>query len=184
MPEKQAPLLVVRKSQMESAQPDAPPSEIHSDTMTAAPVSRTKPLSKKARKNREIIALAVSTFPALWPDVDKGKLRPMTVGIREQVKEYIDAHPDCGITFRQWIQAVRLIVSRIQYQRCVKEGKTRYDIFGEPAGVVTAQEAAYARLQVSRIRASRASRASLNAQQTKSDSSRIRQKQASLASEG
>ena len=45
------------------------------------------------------------------------------------------------------------IISQIQYQRCVREGETRYDIHGEPAGVVTAQEAAYARLQVTRIKA-------------------------------
>ncbi|HHT0477804.1 TPA: ProQ/FINO family protein [Klebsiella michiganensis] len=89
----------------------------------------------------------------MWPEFDKGNLRPMKVGIKEQVKAYIEANPDCGMTFSQWIQAVIRIVRGLRYQRCVREGETRYDIYGEPAGVVTAKEAAYARLQVKRIKA-------------------------------
>lgn len=99
------------------------------------------------------MALFARTFPALWPEFEKGKFRPMKVGIKEQVKAYIDAHPDCGMTFGTWIQAIRTVTSRIEYQRCLKEGTPRYDIHGEPVGTVTAPEAEYARLQVSRIRA-------------------------------
>ncbi|HBV5110195.1 TPA: hypothetical protein MD018_005833, partial [Klebsiella pneumoniae] len=55
-------------------------------------------------------------------------------------------------------------------QRCLKEGTPRYDIHGEPVGTVTAPEAEYARLQVSRIRAkmdlSRAAREKKNHDET------------------
>ena len=77
----------------------------------------------------------------------------MKVGIKEQGKAWIEAHPDGGMTFVEWEQAVRVVTSRIEYQRCVKEGKPRYDIHGEPAGEVSAKEAEYARLQVASIKA-------------------------------
>ena len=73
----------------------------------------------------------------------------MKVGIKEQVKAYIDAHPDCGMTFGEW----EMVVSRIEYQRCLKEGKPRYDIHGKPDGEVSAKEAEDARLKVARIKA-------------------------------
>lgn len=154
MPEKKAPVIVVKKSRLKVTEPDAVPAKISTEAVTAETAPReAKLLNKKARKSRDKIALFVRTFPALWPEFDKGTLRPMKVGIREQVKAYIEANPDCGMTFGQWIQAVMVVVRRIQYQRCVREGETRYDIYGEPAGIVTAKEAAYARLQVKRIKA-------------------------------
>lgn len=169
MPDKIKPVIVVKKSRLTAPaaelplpapRPDAGATESPCvapavpDTAAEknAPPAR-KPFNRQVRKNREKIAHFARTFPALWPDFDEGKYRPMKVGIKEQVREYIEAHPDCGMTFGQWIQAVRGVISQIQYQRCVREGETRYDIHGEPAGVVTAQEAAYARLQVTRIKA-------------------------------
>lgn len=168
MPDKKTPVIVVKKSRPKppAAEPLLP--EPHTDAgvavksavppvpvaaaENAAPLTR-KPFNKQARKNRAKMAHFARTFPALWPDFDKGKFRPMKVGIKEQVKAYIDAHPDCGMTFGQWVQAVRVVTGRIEYQRCVKEGEPRYGIHGEPAGVVSAREAEYARLRVARIKA-------------------------------
>lgn len=175
MPDKIKPVIVVKKSRLKApaAEPPLPePRPAVGATETpcvppaparekTAPPTR-KPLNKKARKSRDKIAHFARTFPALWPDFDEGKLRPMKVGIKEQVKAYIEANPDCGMTFSQWIQAVILVVRRIQYQRCVREGEIRYGIHGEPAGVVTAREAAYASLQVTRIKARLDARAKQN----------------------
>ncbi|MEI7412248.1 ProQ/FINO family protein [Pectobacterium aroidearum] len=171
MPNKKAPVIVVKKSRLkapaaepplpephagaaEAETPGVPPPLVAPDTATenAAPLTR-KPFSRQAASNREKMAHFARTFPALWPDFDKGKFRPMKVGIKEQVKAYIDAHPDCGMTFGEWVQAVRVVTSRIEYQRCLKEGKPRYDIHGEPDGEVSAKDAEYARLRVARIKA-------------------------------
>ena len=165
MPEKKMPIIVVKKSRLQVSA-DEPVSATHSAeaATTQTPVEpnaavenstphTSKPVSKHAGINREKMAHFARTFPALWPDFDKGKFRPMKVGIKEQVKAYIDAHPDCGMTFGQWVQAVRVVTGRIEYQRCVKEGEPRYGIHGEPAGVVSAREAEYARLRVARIKA-------------------------------
>lgn len=168
MPDKKLPVIVVKKSRLKApvAEPSlpadagpaetpcVPPAPVVPDTAAenTAPPTR-KLLNKQGRNNRERMAHLARTFPALWPDFDKGKFRPMKVGINEQVKAWIEAHPDCGMTFAEWGQAVRGVACRIDYQRCVKEGKTRYDIHGEPAGEVSAKEAEYARLQVARIKA-------------------------------
>ena len=182
MPDKKTPVIVVKTSRLKAPAAEPPLPEPHADTGAVeaetlcvlptpavpdtarektAPPTR-KQLNKKARKSRDKIAHFARTFPALWPDFEEGKLRPMKVGIKEQVKAYIEANPDCGMTFSQWIQAVILVVRRIQYQRCVREGEIRYGIHGEPAGVVTAREAAYARLQVTRIKARLDARAKQN----------------------
>ena len=171
MPDKKSPVIVVKKSRLkapaaepplpephagaaEAETPAMPPTPVAPETTAenAAPLTR-KPFNKQARKNRAKMAHFARTFPALWPDFDKGTFRPMKVGIKEQVKEYIEAHPDCGMTFGQWVQAVRVVTGRIDYQRCVKEGEPRYDIHGEPDGKVSAKEAEYARLQVACIKA-------------------------------
>ncbi|HAV8936322.1 TPA: hypothetical protein NNA44_004341 [Escherichia coli] len=165
MPDKKAPVIVVKKSRLQVSA-DEPVSATHTAeaTTTQTPGEpdaavkhstphASKPSNKRARKNFEKVTLFARTFPALWPDFDKGRFRPMKVGIKEQVKAWIEAHPDCGMTFGEWIQAVRVVTSRIEYQRCLKEGKPRYDIHGEPDGEVSAKDAEYARLQVARIKA-------------------------------
>lgn len=164
MPEKKAPVIVVRKSRSAltaagPAHPETPPARGPAVTVPA-PVKKKKKkkaspgkIRRRAQRSRDSMALVARTFPALWPDFDKGTFRPMMVGIREQVKTFIAAHPDCGMTYEAWVTGIRVVISRMEYQRCVKAGETRYDIHGEPAGTVTDREAEYARLQLRRIRA-------------------------------
>ena len=171
MPDKKAPVIVVKKSRLKAPAaepplpephagaavaetPGVPPTPVAPETTAENAVLLTrKSFSQRAGNNSEKMTHFARTFPALWPDFDKGKFRPMKVGIKEQVKAYIDAHPDCGMTFEEWVQAVRVVTSRIEYQRCLKEGKSRYDIHGEPDGEVSAKDAEDARLRVARIKA-------------------------------
>lgn len=150
MPDKKAPVIVVKKSQLKAPAADPLLPEPRAETAKApvvpdtagentAPLTR-KPFNRQARKTREKIAHFARTFPALWPDFNKGPVTAHDAGHQSAGERIIEAHPDSGMSFGLWIVAVRQIISRIEFQRCVKEGCTRYDIHGEPAGEVTARD--------------------------------------------
>ncbi len=64
-----------------------------------------------------------------------------------------DTNPQAGLSEEEWKQAVRFLVSRLEYLRTVTAGTPRVDLNGEPAGIVTASEENHARRNIAAIRA-------------------------------
>ncbi|QXD01244.1 hypothetical protein [Klebsiella sp. PL-2018] len=58
MPEKKAPVIVVKKSRLKVTEPDAVPAQISTEAVAAEPAPReARPLNKKARKSRDQIGV-------------------------------------------------------------------------------------------------------------------------------
>lgn len=78
---------------------------------------------------------------------------PLKTGISADVSAWIAANPQAGLSEEEWKQAVRFVVSRLEYLRTVTAGTPRVDLSGEPAGTVTASEENHARRKMAAIRA-------------------------------
>lgn len=100
------------------------------------------------QKSCDRMVFFVRIFLVLWLEFEKGKFWFMKVGIKEQVKVYIDVYFDCGMIFGMWIQVIWIVISCIEYQCCLKEGIFCYDIYGEFVGMVIVLEVEYVCFQV------------------------------------
>lgn len=126
------------------------------DAVVATPDTAKPGLSKKQRRTYRrwgMVRKVAALFPQLWPDVRSGQFRPLKTGISADVSAWIAANPQAGLSEEEWKQAVRFLVSRLEYQRTVTAGTPRVDLSGEPAGTVTASEENHARRKMATIRA-------------------------------
>jgi len=94
------------------------------------------------------IELLASTWPKCFSVAFAGR-RPLKVGIGTDIATATEG----AITSEELEAAMNLYCSQKRYQNTLKEGAQRVDLDGNPAGVVTAEQAAYARRRIERIEA-------------------------------
>ncbi|MGE0968624.1 ProQ/FINO family protein [Klebsiella sp. WOUb02] len=126
------------------------------DTVVATHETTKPGLSKKQRRTYRrwgLVRQVAALFPLLWPEFRNGQFRPLKSGISADVRAWIAANPQAGLSEEEWKQAVRFVVSRLAYLRTVTEGTARVDLSGEPAGTVTASEEQHSRRRMAAIRA-------------------------------
>lgn len=96
---------------------------------------------KKIDKRKEAQQLLVR----LWPDVfDFKKPRPLKIGI---INDMMESIKDRGIPIllRDIKFCLRTYTLRVRYQKCLIKGGYRYDLNGEPCGIVTLEQEMMAR---------------------------------------
>ncbi|MGE0969624.1 ProQ/FINO family protein [Klebsiella sp. WOUb02] len=126
------------------------------DPVVTAPDTAKPGLSKKQRRTARSwvnVGKVATAFPLLWPDAGARQFRPVKTGIHADVIAWIAANPQAGLCEEEWKQAIRFLVSRLEYLRTVTAGTSRVDLSGEPAGTVTASEEQHARRNIAAIRA-------------------------------
>ena len=92
------------------------------------------------------IALLASTWPRCFSAPISGR-RPLKVGIGKEIA----AATEGAITPEELDAALRLYVTHKGYLRKLREGVQRVDLDGNPAGTVTAEQAATALRHVERL---------------------------------
>ena len=93
------------------------------------------------------IAVLAEHFPAVFALERWQPHRPLKIGIKDDIAAAgIMPAEDIGPT-------LRLYVRRLQYQRALAAGGSRYDLNGEPSGEVTAEQAAGAAASAAHIEA-------------------------------
>ena len=110
--------------------------------ISASEVSAT--LTDKARANarslrlKQTYALLLDRFPDCFTS-DERRKRPLAIGIHRAV---LAKFPD--LTNELVGRAVCRYVIKSSYQRCLKAGATRIDLDGQPAGIVSEEDAEHA----------------------------------------
>lgn len=149
---KTAPVIIVKKHRHISSTPTENESKIQNGNIPVEkPSSPESPIVVNPRKksrypSQEYINACrkkvMAIFPLLWKD---DVVRPLKVGITRDVIEYLATHPDADLSISEWRCAVRGLTLRWVYlEKLSVPGTVRYDLNGEPAGTVSASEAAYA----------------------------------------
>ncbi|HAF87742.1 MAG TPA: activator of prop osmoprotectant transporter [Legionellales bacterium] len=112
---------------------------LHPHTVT---INRAQQKKSKLAKTQALNWLA-QTFPAAF-DV-KTHIRPLKIGIVDDILSYLDKHPTPTISRAKVRQALVVLTRRIDYLTCLKAQEMRVDLNGEPTTHVTAAEANSAR---------------------------------------
>ncbi len=114
------------------------------------------------------VAKLVETFPACF--TAEGEALPLKIGIFQDISAHFA--DDETISNTRLRQALRRYTASWRYLNCVKEGKTRVDLNGEPAGEITAEHAEHAQKQLEESKA----RAKARRPQKKADPAKERAK--------
>jgi sRNA-binding protein len=93
------------------------------------------------------LALLAERFPAAFAAAPWMQHRPLKVGVREDLIT-LDLLPETEVKI-----ALRAYTQRLQYQKCLAAGGSRFDLNGEPCGAVTSEQAACAAGMVARLEA-------------------------------
>jgi ProP effector len=93
------------------------------------------------------IALLAETFPKCFA-VFEQRRQPLKIGIHADIAAALDG----AITLEELSNALRFYTGNVGYLRSLRAGAPRIDLDGQPAGVVTAEETAFAK---TRLRAQR-----------------------------
>jgi len=108
--------------------------------------------SPTARQRREqAIAATIALLAELYPkcfSVYQERRRPLKLGIHLDIQAALDSI----ITPAELHQALGYYCSNSAYLSSTRTGTERLDLNGEPAGAVTADEEAHAKLVLARIR--------------------------------
>jgi ProP effector len=94
------------------------------------------------------IELLAATWPACFA-VSFRDRKPLKIGIGKEVAALVEG----AVTQEELDAALGLYTRQKAYLKALKEGAARVDLDGNPAGVVTAAEAALARRHIERINA-------------------------------
>jgi ProP effector len=86
----------------------------------------------------------VRRFPAAFKPQGRPRL-PLKIGIYDDIISLAPDLPQIEVK-----KAVMLYVNQRSYNRAVREGAARVDLNGEPAGLVTAEHAAWAKIKLGR----------------------------------
>jgi sRNA-binding protein len=106
-----------------------------------------------------IAGATLSLLIDMWPEcfrLSPAARRPLQIGIHNHVLAVAGG----AITPKELTLALRGYVHNLAYLRGMQEGAPRIDLYGNPAGAVTAEEAAIARAKIERIRVRASARAS------------------------
>ena len=96
-------------------------------------------LNKKARERqarRELLAVLYTRWPRAFPR-DSHQVRPLALGIRQDLAASLPEHPPGRIGF---VIGLFQAFMRPAYLRAVVQGGPRYDLEGKPRGEVTLKE--------------------------------------------
>src|SRR5262245_20561799 len=117
-----------------------------------------KPLTAPVGARREAVAAAIMLLAELFPrcfSIFEGRRCPLKLGIHLDLLTALDG----AIMLAELHNALGAYCSNPVYLSALRKGVSRLDLNGEPAGTVTADEAAHAREMLARIRAKRKNRA-------------------------
>ncbi|CDZ76016.1 ProP effector [Legionella massiliensis] len=109
--------------------------ELHPRTAVINKAQKNK--SKKARN--EALSWLAAAFPQVFDNT--ARIRPLKVGIMDDILAYADKAEDAGISRSKLREAVVVFTRRIDYLTCLKARETRVDLNGEPVAQVTEEEA-------------------------------------------
>ena len=101
-----------------------------------------------------VITLVAETWPACF-SVWERRRRPLKLGIHTNILAVLDG----AVTPRELSRALRRYVSNTYYLRMMTVGAVRIDLDGNPAGIVTDEEAATAAVRLTSYTANRKRRA-------------------------
>jgi len=138
---------------------------------------RTAVLNQK-QKNLSKIAryAALNWLKTQFPDAfdNSLRIRPLKVGIINDVLAHADAAQEAGISKSKLREAVVVFTRRIDYLTCLKAKEMRVDLAGEPIAPVTEEEAekASAKIRKRVEKAARNARRQIAAKVASSHSSR------------
>lgn len=109
--------------------------ELHPRTAILNKSQKNK--SKKART--DALSWLASNFPQVFDNTLR--IRPLKVGIMEDILAYADKAAEAGISKSKLREAVVLFTRRIDYLTCLKAREMRVNLEGNPVAVVTEEEA-------------------------------------------
>jgi ProP effector len=116
----------------------------------------------KRNKNRAANIAAVQLLMDAYPDVfSRDKVRPLKIGIQE------DLVADDKVSRTKIKRALASYVRSPQYLRSFQEGAERIGLDGQPAGVVTAEEAEHAKGKLQAMQDARRERIKEQAREAK-----------------
>ena len=99
----------------------------------------------RRRHLAETLTILVEWFPAAFVGLSEPRRPPLKIGI------HLDLIERAPISVEEAREALRYYTNGFAYLRALVEGATRVDLAGEPAGAVTADEAAFAKLEIKAI---------------------------------
>jgi ProP effector len=108
-------------------------------------VEMTRSLNERARRRQrtlDTLAILAEWFPAAFT-----LHLPLKAGIHLDLRERAGA-----ITNMELGEALKFHCNAVAYRLALKDGATRIDLDGQPAGVVTAEQAARAKAEIAEIR--------------------------------
>jgi len=90
------------------------------------------------------VELLKAHFPACFKEVKE--IQPVKVGIKQDLVKHLSSREDIVISDKAcMVSSLAYYVNSPAYHKHVLEGANRVDLDGNPAGVVTAEEAQYSR---------------------------------------
>jgi ProP effector len=107
--------------------------------------------SKAAARHGQTVAAALAPLAEKWPacfQIFEQRRRPIKIGIHLDILAALGG----AVTSAEVKFALRLYAGNLGYLLACRDGVERVDLNGEPAGTVTAAEAAYAAKIVARRR--------------------------------
>ncbi len=134
---------------------------------------KTSQKSKNRSANQAAVALVSETYPLAF---DRKNVRPLKIGIQEDI--LADAKLPKGKVKR----ALASYVRSGHYLRSLQPGAERVDLAGQPAGLVTDQEAEHAKSLLKKMRQDREQRQ--QAEKEQQEQLRINEKLEQLLKKG
>ncbi|KFX11072.1 conjugal transfer fertility inhibition protein FinO [Pectobacterium atrosepticum ICMP 1526] len=92
-----------------------------------------------------------SIWPLLWPGWKRRRFRPVAIGIAQQMHQWVNDHPDCPLTHGEIVRVMRFVTNQLSYLEQMTYGASRYDLDGQPAASVTAEEALFSQARIDAI---------------------------------
>lgn len=88
------------------------------------------------------VELLKAYFPACFKELKE--IKPLKIGIKQDLVKHLAAREDIVIGDKAcMVGSLSYYVNSPAYHKSVSEGETRLDLEGNPAGLVTAEEAKY-----------------------------------------
>lgn len=99
-----------------------------------------KPVVEKPANVKEVLSFLTANFPLCF--ITEGAVKPLKVGIFQDLAARLGEEDPVSKT--QLRQALRVYTSSWRYLEATKEGASRIDLDGQPAGLIDAQQAEHA----------------------------------------
>ena len=106
-------------------------------------VTEPKKYWKKKKKKRtasECIARICAIWPELWPNGHNLEFRPVALGASQEMHDWVNANFEGRLSHIDISRAMSFVTSHLVSTKQLREGAVRYDLKGQPAGIVTASE--------------------------------------------